>query len=388
MALENVKGLQSHQHFGLLVKILEHNGLRLIHQEIQTARKWLPIERSRLFCIFKRCTFEQITALQKISVPVKASWRSQLEKIDRYLNEEYNGDHDFLRPTHQELQNLANPAFFPGTFANMNQLKVLAARNVAVKEQFGPIMASYRSNVSFQESFLRDNKLFADIKRNNGTYLFLHPMEIAAALGMPKKVRGMNFAIPDEPSDAFRMLGNMYVPFQSGQAWIKIYCLLDPTTVVCMQEVGLLWKSYMIDFSECQIRHVEQGRKDLADRCVPTQKFACWKGTSRLVYDASLDDESLHQQICPCEVPGSKDCALQTARVSVSGADEIGTEAVTFLFTEKTIVVNRCNIPKCTLELGAFFGTWSAQMLSSPGICEAITISWMELFVCLACSAC
>ena len=245
----------------------------------------------------------------------------------------------------------------------MNQLKVLAARNVAAKEQFGPIMASYRSNVSFQESFLRDNKLFADIKCNNGTYLFLHPIEIAAALGMPKKVRGMNFAIPDEPSDAFRMLGNMYVPFQSGQAWIKIYCLLDPTTVVCMQEVGLLWKSYMIDFVECQIRHVDnlylvvQGREDLGDQCVPTKKFACWKGTSRLVYDASLDDESLHQQICPCEVPGSKECALQTGRISVSGADEIGTLAVTFLFTEKTIVVNRCNIPTCTLEFGTFFGT-------------------------------
>ena len=363
LALENVRGLQSHQHFGLLVKILEHNGLRLIHQEIQTARKWLPIERSRLLCIFMRldwsCTFERIATLQKISMPLN----SQPEKINRYLNEEYDSDHDFLRPTHQELQNLANPAFFPGTFANMNQLKVLAARNVAAKEQFGPIMASYRSNVSFQESFLRDNKLFADIKNNNGTYLFLHPIEIAAALGMPKKVRGMNFAIPDEPADAFRMLGNMYVPFQSGQAWIKIYCLLDPTTVVCMQAVGLLWKSYMIDFAECQIRHVDnlylvvQGRKDLGDQCVPTQKFACWKGTSRLVFDASLDDESLHQQICPCEVPGSKECALQTGRLSVSGADEIGTLAVTFLFAEKTIVVNRCNIPTSTLEYGAFFGT-------------------------------
>ena len=363
LALENVKGLQSHPHFGFLVQILEHNGLRLIHQEIQTARKWLPTERSRLFCIFKRldwsCTFEQIAALQKISMPLN----SKLEKIDRYLSEDYSGDQDFLKPTHQELQNLANPAFFPGTFANMNQLKVLAARNVATKEQFGPIMASYRSNVSFQESFLRDNKLFADIKCNNGTYLFLHPLEIAAALGMPKKVRGMNFAVPDEPSEAFRMLGNMYVPFQSGQAWIKIYCLLNPMTVVCMQEVGLLWKSYMIDFSDCQIRHVDnlylviQGSSDIGEQCVPTQKFAYWKGTSRLVYDASLDDETLHHQICPCEEPGSKECALQTGRVSVSGADGNGAEAITFLFAGRTVVVNRCNLPNRIVEFGTFFGT-------------------------------
>ena len=36
LALENVKGLLNHPHFGLLVKILEHNGLRLVYQEIQT----------------------------------------------------------------------------------------------------------------------------------------------------------------------------------------------------------------------------------------------------------------------------------------------------------------------------------------------------------------
>lgn len=77
-------------------------------------------------------------------------------------------------------------------------------------------MASCRSNASFQESFLKDHKLLADIKCSNGMYLFLHPIEIAAALGMPKEVRGKGFEIPDEPTDAFRLLGNMYVPFQSG----------------------------------------------------------------------------------------------------------------------------------------------------------------------------
>ena len=40
----------------------------------------------------------------------------------------------------------------------------------------------------------------------------------------------------------------------------------------------------------------------------------------------SLEDEALHRQICPCEVPGSKECALQTGRVSVSGADAVSAE--------------------------------------------------------------
>ena len=305
------------------------------------------------------CSRIGLLALQKISIPLN----NLKEKFDRYLDEDYSGEQDFLRPTHHELQNLANPAFFPGSSEDMNPLKVLSARHVATKEYFGPIMASYRSNVSFQESFLRDNKLFADIKCNNGTYSFLHPIEIAAALGMPKEVKGMSFAVPDEPSEAFRLLGNIYVPFQSGQAWIKIYSLLYPMTMICTQEIGTLWKSYVIDFSVCRIRHVDnlflvaERTRDNADQCVPTQKFACWKGTSRLVYDASLGDEMLHRQLCPCEVPGSKECALQTGRVSVSGADETGTDAITFLLPEKTIVVNRNNLPVRTLDFGAFFGT-------------------------------
>ena len=154
-------------------------------------------------------------------------------------------------------------------------------------------MASYRSNASFQESFLKDHKLLADIKCNNGMYLFLHPIEIAAAL-----------EIPDEPTEAFRLLGNMYVPLQSGQAWIKIEYLVNPESAyTCMKEVGKLWKISMIDFSVCRIRHVdhvfsvESKSRDDTDECVPTQKFACWKGTSRLVYDASIEDETLHMQM-------------------------------------------------------------------------------------------
>ena len=56
--LEDVRGLLNHPHFGLIVKILEHNGLRLVYQEIQTTRKWLPTERTRLLCIFKRLDWE------------------------------------------------------------------------------------------------------------------------------------------------------------------------------------------------------------------------------------------------------------------------------------------------------------------------------------------
>ena len=278
LALENVKGLLNHPHFGLLVKILEHNGLRLVYQEIQTTRKWLPTERTRLFCIFRRldwnCPNEKIQMLQKFSIP----WNLQTENIHRYLDEDVSDEH-LLKPTCQELFNLANPQYLTGASASMNPLKVLDARNVATKNHFGPIMASYRSNASFQESFKKDHKLLADIKCSNGMYLFLHPIKIAA-LGMLKEVRGKGFEIPDEPTDAFRLLGNMYVPLQSGQAWIKIEHLVNPESAyTCMKEVGKLWKISMIDFSVCRIRHVDhvfsvesKSRED-TDDCVPTQKF-------------------------------------------------------------------------------------------------------------------
>ena len=151
---------------------------------------------------------------------------------------------------------------------------------------------------------MRENKLFADIKCINGKYMFLHPTEVAAALGMPKQVRSMGFAAPDDFTEAFRLLGNMYVPFQSGQAWIKIYHLLSPEPLaLSMNEIGLLWKTLMIDFSVCRTVHIEDEFiiaeivSEEEDRRVPTQKFACWKGTSRLVYDASLEDEALHKQM-------------------------------------------------------------------------------------------
>ena len=201
-------------------------------------------------------------------------WNEQSENILRYLDEDAR-DESILKPTNQELLNLANPQYFAGAQGGVNPIKVLAARNVATKNHFGPIMASYRTNANFQESFLKDHKLLANIKCINGKYLFLHPIEIAAALGMPKEVRRKSFAIPDEPTEAFRLLGNMYVPFQSGQAWIKINFLINPeSTYVCMKEVAKLWKTCMFDFTDCRIRRidhvfsVEPRTADATDECV------------------------------------------------------------------------------------------------------------------------
>ena len=101
---------------------------------------------------------------------------------------------------------------------------------------------------------------------------------------------------------------------------------------------------------------VEPRTADATDECVPTQKFACWKGTSRLVYDASIDDEALHTHICSCGSPKSAECALNTGRIAVSGADATDTEAITFLFQERIVVANRRNIPSSTFEFGAIFG--------------------------------
>ena len=53
---------------------------------------------------------------------------------------------------------------------------------------------------------------------------------------------------------------------------------------------------------------------------------------------------------CSCEKSNSE-CAFQTGRISISAADETDTEAITFLFKERTIVVNRCNCPSCANQL-------------------------------------
>ena len=101
---------------------------------------------------------------------------------------------------------------------------------------------------------------------------------------------------------------------------------------------------------------VAETKNEEGDRCVPTQRFACWKGTSRLAYDASLEDEVLHKQICSCEKPCSNERAIQTGRITISAADELETEAITLLFRERTVVVNRCNFPEGASQLGSFFG--------------------------------
>ena len=102
-----------------------------------------------------------MTRLHQLSIPINV----QTERMDRYLDEGNSDETIFLTPTDLELKNLANPDFFPGASVQMNPLQVLAARNASTKEHFGPIMASYRSNVSFRET--RENKLFADIKSSS-----------------------------------------------------------------------------------------------------------------------------------------------------------------------------------------------------------------------------
>ena len=145
LALENVKGLQNHLHFPLLIQILEHNGLRLVHQEVQTSRKWLPTDRTRLLCLFKQrdweCRTVQINELHRLNIPNNV----QLKKIDCYLDEDIRDERKLLAPNELELKNLANPEFLHGASTSPNPVQVLAARNVSNKGHFGPIMASYRS---------------------------------------------------------------------------------------------------------------------------------------------------------------------------------------------------------------------------------------------------
>ena len=270
--MENVAGMLGHPHFEFLIALWHQLGMQLISREVQTTAGHIPVNRRR---IFKRRDVEidpsVLRILEKCRLP-KPFMPATLASMRSLF-----GPHvmcEELRTTPEEL--MRHPKLFPGkTVPPDNVLECRDARN---QEVIMAVMASYRSSIHFSYDFLL-SPIVKGIR-------FLHPFEVLSALGFPHEIGGTYVRLPADYDLCFRMLGNSYIPAQSGLAWIKAdqlwaHVMNIEITVPSMETIADHWQSIYMqarDF-EPTVQHgllTIAPLQDPIDAISPTVPFPAW----------------------------------------------------------------------------------------------------------------
>ena len=155
--------------------------------------------------------------------------------------------------------------------------EVLARRSIQWK---APVfMAPYRTSISFDMQFLLEKKLFTGLFQESNGWTFLHPFEVASMLGFPSTVFAEPLTLPLDFDFAYRVLGNAFIPLQSGVAWLQLNSALNglPVDLTRLQEC---WSPLLLQVGSCTSvtfgDYMQIVQTGAGNPLAATQSFASW----------------------------------------------------------------------------------------------------------------
>ena len=195
--IENVVGLMQHPHYRLITQVWNQLGLRVVLHHTLRTNGHLPTDRPRYLGVLLRADtnvpHDVLRAMQQIRFPraVENEHAVPLSFILPTLPANWRS----LQPTPTQILRLSDPELSVGG-ASLTPEAVLGRRMITQSSKQVTIMASYRQSVHYDYQYLRHRKLLVSLVTVSGVVRFLHPVEIAACLGIPIALARTSFQLP------------------------------------------------------------------------------------------------------------------------------------------------------------------------------------------------
>eukprot|EP00435_Cladocopium_sp_Y103_P051423 s1804_g16.t1 len=231
--LENVPGLPSHEHFGLLRKVMSESGFDLVLSSQDKVFPVLPIMRVRWLatCVRKGILFsnEKLSMVSAVFLPKTMPGVGTSNSIGLFgCVQNVLEDWEVAQcvPDADVFRVLGNPEFLPlnmrgKEYMKMNPTQVLSLRTKDVRQPLPNVMAAQGSQHQLPEDLLSEKGLYSFLLSVNQCLRFATPFEICAAMGFP-----CTTGLPDAFHEAWHLVGNaLSVPqaaLQCFRSWVLL----------------------------------------------------------------------------------------------------------------------------------------------------------------------